>query len=107
MVTIGIYKSLSNCEMYEHICLENINKLYTSANKYDSQLQFKAILEVSMVSNTEIFTDNSPMSLGPPMVVKNCSERKSPRLFTEAVDVKEKTAVRRVVFDKSKCNAIR
>ena len=41
MVIIGIYQSLSNFAMYEHRCLENIKKLYTSAGKYDSQLQFK------------------------------------------------------------------
>ena len=34
------------------------------------------------------------------MIVKKCSERKSIRLFTEVLDVKKKTAVRRVVAAK-------
>ena len=29
-VTIGFDQSLSNIAIYEHICLENINKLYKS-----------------------------------------------------------------------------
>ena len=86
--------------MYEHRCLENINKLYKYSVKCDDQLQFKEILESSMVSTTEIFTDNNPMSPGPPMIVKKCSERKSIRLFTEVLDVKKKTTVRRVVAAK-------
>ena len=68
---------------------ENIKKLYTSAVKYDDQLQFKAIIEASMVSNPERFTDNSPISPGPPMMIKNYSARKSLRLLTEVLDVKK------------------
>ena len=45
MVTIGIDQSLSNNSMYEHICLESIKKLYTSAGEFDDQQQFKAIIE--------------------------------------------------------------
>ena len=45
MVTIGIDKVLSNCAMYEHICMENIKKLYTYAGICDNKLQFKAIIE--------------------------------------------------------------
>ena len=74
--------------MYKHRCLENINKLYTSTGKYDDQLQFKSILEASMFSTPERFTDNSPMSPRPPMIVKKCIARKSLRLFTEVLDVK-------------------
>ena len=47
-----------------------------------------------MVSTTEIFSDNSPMSPGPPMIVKECSARKSLSLITEVLYVK-KTAVYR------------
>ena len=85
---------LRNCAMYKHKCLANINKLYTPPGKYNYQLQFKTITEASMVLTPEIFTYNSPMSPGPPMIVKKCIERKSLRLFTEVFDVK-KTAVRR------------
>ena len=73
MITIGIDQSLSNGAMYEHRCLENINKLYTSSVKCDDKMQFKAIIEVSMVSTTEKFTDNSSISPGPPIIVKECS----------------------------------
>ena len=100
MTTIEIDQSLSNCAMYERICLENIKKLYTSSGKCDDQLQFKEIIQAPMVSTTERFTDNSPMSPGPPMIVKKRSARKSIRLFTEVLDVKKKTAIRQVVAAK-------
>ena len=51
-------------------------KLYTSAGKCDDQLQFKAIIEVSMVSTPETFTDNITMSPIPPMIFKKFSARK-------------------------------
>ena len=35
MVTIGVDQSLSNSAMYEHICMENIKKLYKYAVKCD------------------------------------------------------------------------
>ena len=75
--------------MYEHRCLGKTKKLYTYSGKYDDKLQLKAIIEASMVSNTERFTDNSPMSPGPPIIVKNCSARKLLRLFTEVLYVKK------------------
>ena len=84
----------------------NISKLDTSAGKCDDQLQFKAIIEASLVYTPEIFTDNSPMSPGPPMIVKIFSARKSLCLFTEVLDVK-KTDVRQVGATKSKRKAIR
>ena len=59
-----------------------------------------------MVSTIDIFTDNSPMSPGPPMIVKKCSERKSLCLFAEILDVKSKTAVCRVGAAKSNSKAI-
>ena len=62
MVTIGFEKSLSKSEMYEHSSLENIKKLETNAGKCDDQHQYKAIIEVAMVSNPEGCTDNIPMS---------------------------------------------
>ena len=107
MVTIGIDQVLSNCAMYEHICLEKIKTLYTSAIKCDDHLHFKGTFEAEMVSTPKIFTDNSAMSPGPPIIVKKCSARKSICLFTEVLDVKNKTAVRRVGASKSKRKAIR
>ena len=35
MVTIGVNQSLSNNAMYEHICMENIKKLYKYDGKYN------------------------------------------------------------------------
>ena len=93
MVSIGIYQLLNNSAMYEHRCLENINKLYKYSEKCDHQHQYKAILEETMVSTPEIFTENSPMSPGPYMTVKNPSARKSLRLFNEYFSFKKKTAV--------------
>ena len=45
MVTIGVYQSLSNSLMYEHICLKNIMELHKSSEKCDDQKHYKAILE--------------------------------------------------------------
>ena len=57
--TIGIDQSLSKNALYEHKCLQNINKLYTHDGKWDDQQQFKDIIEDAMVSTTEGFIDNS------------------------------------------------
>ena len=63
MVTIGIDQYLSNSALYEHRCLENINRVYKSGGKCDYKQQYKAIIEESMVSTTEWLTDNSPMDV--------------------------------------------
>ena len=102
MDTIVIDQFLSNCAMYEHRCVENIKKIYTSAVKCNYQLQFKAILEASIVSACERLIDNSPMSPGPPMIVKKFSVRKSLRIFTEILDAKKKTAFCQLCAAKSK-----
>ena len=41
---IGENQLLSNGYLYEHICLENIKKLYKSAGKFYYQPQYKEIL---------------------------------------------------------------
>ena len=46
-----------------------------------------------MVSTPEIFTENIPIPHGPPVTVRNPSARKSLHLFTEVLDVKNKTIV--------------
>ena len=38
-VTIGVDQSLSNSKIYEHKCLENINKLYKTSGKCNDQKQ--------------------------------------------------------------------
>ena len=68
MVTIGVYKSLSNSEMYEYICM--YNKLYKSSGKCDDKQHYNYNIQAAMVSNTKGFTDKSPMSPGPSATVK-------------------------------------
>ena len=60
-----------------------------------------------MVSTPERFTNSGPISPGPSMTVINPSARKSLSLFTEVLDVKSKTAVRRVGAAKSKRKSIK
>ena len=85
MVSIAIDQYLSNSAMYEHICLENINKLYKSAGKFDDQQQYKAIIEEEMVYTPVVFTDNSPMSPSQYMTMKNTSTRKPLRQFLDTL----------------------
>ena len=73
MITFVVNQSLINSVMYEHRCLENINKLYKYAGKCDYQQQYKAILEASKVSTPEIFTVNGPISPSQSVTVKNPS----------------------------------
>ena len=40
MVSIGFDQSLSNSDLCEYRCLENINDLYKTAGKYDYQQQY-------------------------------------------------------------------
>ena len=59
MVTNEVDQSLINCEFYEHICLENIKKLYKTTAICEDQHQYKAIFEVAMVSTLERCYENS------------------------------------------------
>ena len=63
MVIIGAEQSLSNSALYKHRCLEN-TKIKQLAVKCDDKYQYKEILEDTMVSTTEVFTDNSPIPSG-------------------------------------------
>ena len=60
-----------------------------------------------MISNLEVFTDNSPMSYGKYMPVKQPNMSKSLRQFSETLGVKPKTAVQRLCAAKSKLKATR
>ena len=60
--TVVIHPPLSNNDIYEYKCLENIKILYKQASKCDNQQQLKDILEAAMVSTPEGFTNNSPIS---------------------------------------------
>ena len=62
--------------MWEHKCLENFKKLYTSASKCYDQQQYKAIIEVEMLYTPEIFTDNGTISPGLYLTVIKSSARK-------------------------------
>ena len=99
--TIGIDQSLSNNDLYEHKFLQNINNLYKHSGKCDGQQQFKDILGAAMVYTPEVFTNKSPISPMTSTQVKKPSARKSLCIFTNILDVKDKTAFRRVGADKS------
>ena len=87
--TIGIDPSLSNNNIYEHKCLENIKILYKQAGKCDDQQQFKDIIEAAMVSTPGGFTDNSPIYPRTSSPVKKPSSRKSLCMFTNVLYVKK------------------
>ena len=90
MKTIGIEQSLSNSDIFEQICLQNINKLYQHAWKCDDQQEFNNVLEAAMVYTTEVLTNNShrfPITSTP---VKKLSARKSLCLFTNILYLKKK-----------------
>ena len=94
MNTIGIDQSLSNNDLFEHKCLQNIKKLYKHAGKCDNQQQFKDILEANMVYTSEGFIYNIPISPMTPTPAKKPSARKSLCLFSKILYVKKKTATR-------------
>ena len=105
--TIGIDQSLSNNSLYEHKYLENIKTLYKQSGKYDNQQQFKDILKAAMVSTPEVFTNYSPISPITSAPAKKPCARKSLCIFTNILDVKNKTATRQVGASKSKRRAIK
>ena len=76
MVTIGVYQSLSNSDLYEHIFLKKNQKLYKSYGKCDYQQKYKAIIEASMVCIHEEFTDNNSMKPGTHVTIKKPKEIK-------------------------------
>ena len=94
-------------DIFEHGCLQNINKLYKHAGGCDGQQQFKDILEFAMVSTLEGFTNNSPRSPMTPPTLNKPSAEKSLCLFINILDMKNKIAIRRVGAAKSKRKAIK
>ena len=86
--TIGIYQSLSNNDIYEHKCLENIKILYKKSGKCDNQKQFKDILESAMISTPKGFTNSSPIYPMTSTPIKKPIPLKSLCLFTKNIDVK-------------------
>ena len=103
---IGIELSVRNNYIYEHICLENIKRLYKQSGKCDGQQQIKDILEAAIVSTPEGFTNKSPISPMTSSPVKKPSAQKSLCMFTNVLGVNEKTAYRRVGAAQSKRKAV-
>ena len=104
---ISIDQSLSNSALLENICLQNINKLYQHDGTCDDQQQFKDILDAPMVSTPEVFNNNNTRSPMNPTQVKKPSARTSLCLFTNILDVKNKTSIRQIEDSKSKCKSIK
>ena len=107
IVTIGVEQSLSESAMYEHRCLENINKLYKYAVKCDYQEQYKAVIEATMVSTTEGFTENIPMSPRQPVTSIKTSARKSLHKLLDILEGRPKTYVLRFCATRVKNKATR
>ena len=76
------------------------SKIYKSDGKCDHQQQYKAIIEKSMVSTPEGFTDNSPMYYVTSVTLKQPNSRKSLPQFSETLDVKPKTDAHRLCDSK-------
>ena len=87
--TIGIDQLLSNNDMFEQKCLQNIKELYKHAGKCDNQQKIKDILEAAIVSTTEGFTNNTPIYPMTPTSPNKPSARKSLCLFTNILDAKK------------------
>ena len=101
MNTIGIDQSLINSDIFEHRCLQNIKKLYQHSEKCGDQQQLKDILQADMVYTPEGFIKNSPISTMNPSLVNKLSARKSLCIFTNILDAKDKSAIRRIGYAKS------
>ena len=102
MKTIGIDQSLCTRSYFEQKYLKNIKYIYQHAGKCDDQQNLKDIIDASMVSTTEVVTDKSTNVPMTSTTVKKTSARKSLCLFTNILNVKKKTAKRRIVAAKSK-----
>ena len=76
MKTIGIDQSLRTRSSFEQIYMNKIKKIYQHVGKCDYQQKLKDMIYTAVVSNAEVFTENStnvPMTSTP---VKNPIARK-------------------------------
>ena len=87
--------------------MNNMKKIYQHAGKCDDQQNLKDILDTDMMSTPEGVTDNIPNVPLTSTPVNKLSARKSLCLFTTILDVKPKTAKRRIVATKSKRRAMK
>ena len=107
MKTIGIDQSLCTRSSFEHKFMNNIKKIYQHAGKCDNQQNLKDNLYYDMVLTPELVTYNSPNVHMISTSVKKPSARKSLCLFTNILDVKQKTEKHRFVAIKSKRRAMK
>ena len=77
--------------------MNNINNIYQQAGKCDYQQNLKDIPDAAMVSTPEGVTDNITNVSITSKPFKKPSASKSLCLFTNILDVKPKTAKRRIV----------
>ena len=85
----------------------DVLKISKSSGKCGYQQHYKAMIEATMISTYERFTDNRTMSYGQYGPVKEPSARKSLHQCTEKLDVKPKTHFRPLCAAKSKRKASR
>ena len=107
MKTIGIDQSSFIRSIFEHICMNNIKKIYQYSGKCDDQQNLKDIIEAAILSAPEGVTDNIPNVHLTSSPVKKSSARKSLCLFTNTLAVKPTTSKRRFVAAKSRRKAMK
>ena len=106
MKTIGIDRSSFTMFYFEHICMNNIKKIYQHAGKCDDQQNLNDIIDAAILSTPEGVTDNSSNASFTSSPVNKPSARKSLCLFTNILYVKPKTEKRRIVAAKPQCRAM-
>ena len=107
MKTIGIYQSSFTKSSFEHRCMNNIKNIYQHAGKCEDQQNLKDIIDATILSNPEGVTYGSPNVPMTSKPVKKPSARKSLCLFTNILDVKNRTAKHRIVAEKSECKSMK
>ena len=99
--TIEIYQLLSNSALYEHTWSKNIKMLYKCSGGFYDRHNYKAIVEVYIVSAPEWLTKYSPMDVVKLINLNNPSTSKLLGQFSELLDVKQQTSVHILGNDKT------
>ena len=107
MNTIGIDQSSFTRSSFEHRYMNNIKYIYQHAGKCDDQQNLKDIIDADILSTTKGVTYNIPNVPMKSTPVKKPSASKSLCLSNNILDVKPKTAKRRIVAEKSKRKAMK
>ena len=100
MKTIGIDQSLWNTSYFEHKCMKNIKNIYQHRSKCGDQNKLNNILDADMLSSPWRVIDDSPNVSMTSAPVKKPIDSKSLCLFTNILDVKQKTEKRRILAAK-------